>query len=162
LTQENLKFIFDRYFNALRSYVYYRFGDEDEATDIAQEAFILLWEKNADFEEKRNLKFLYTVAGNMSVDRYRKHKSAQKYLTSLKWSWSEEYSGNEIEFGELKHRYETALLQMPEDQRVTFLMSRNDELTYSEIAQRLNISVKAVEKRMSKALALLNQKIGNG
>jgi len=41
-------------------------------------------------------------------------------------------------------------------------MSRNDELTYSEIAQRLNISVKAVEKRMSKALALLNQKIGNG
>lgn len=162
MTQEKLKYLFDKYFNALRSYIYYRNGNQDEATDIAQEAFIVLWEKNSEFDEKRNLKFLYMVAGNMFVDQYRKNKTAMQYLSSLKWSWSEEYSGSEMEYGELKKRYELALLQMPEDHRVTFLMSRNDELTYAEIAQRLNISVKAVEKRMSKALAILNQKIGKG
>jgi len=56
-------------------------------------------------------------------------------------------------FKELKETYKRVLAAMPEKQRVVFLMSRMDELKYHEIAQRLNISIKAVEKRMTKALA---------
>jgi len=51
------------------------------------------------------------------------------------------------------------LEKMPENQRTVFLMSRNDELKYHEIAECLNISVKTVEKRMSAALKLLRNEL---
>ena len=48
---------------------------------------------------------------------------------------------------------------MPEKQRTVFLMSRVEDLKYKEIAERLDLSQKAVEKRMSLALAFLKEKI---
>ena len=56
-------------------------------------------------------------------------------------------------------RYANALNCMPEGQREVFMMSREEQLTYKEIAQRLDISVKAVEKRMSGALKIVNEKM---
>jgi len=159
LTEKDFKYLFDKYFDAIRSYVYYRNGNIDEATDIAQDAFMTLWQKNTDFEEKKNLSFLYKLAGNIFVDNYRKVKTAQKYLEAIKWNWNEQNFENETEYNELKMKYENALSQLPDEQRTTFLMSRIEELTYSDIANRLNISIKAVEKRMSKALAFLNLKL---
>jgi RNA polymerase sigma-70 factor (ECF subfamily) len=58
---------------------------------------------------------------------------------------------------QLKLKYETALSRLPEKQRTVFLMSRNEELKYAEIAERLDISVKTVEKRMSAVLAYLRK-----
>jgi RNA polymerase sigma-70 factor (ECF subfamily) len=65
----------------------------------------------------------------------------------------------ELAFEELASSYAKALEKMPETQRVVFLMSRNDELKYSEIATCLDISVKAVEKRMSAALQFLRTEL---
>jgi len=48
---------------------------------------------------------------------------------------------------------------MPENQRIVFLMSRMDQLKYTEIAENLGISQKAVEKRMTRALGFLRKKI---
>ena len=50
-------------------------------------------------------------------------------------------------------------MRLPENQRIVFLMSRTEELTYQEIATRLSISVKAVEKRMSGALSRLRKEL---
>ncbi len=50
-------------------------------------------------------------------------------------------------------------MKLPENQRITFLMSRIEELSYQEIATRLSISVKAVEKRMTGALARLRKEL---
>ena len=65
----------------------------------------------------------------------------------------------ELEFLELQQKYEDALMKLPEGQRVVFLMSRMEELSYAEIAARLSLSVKAVEKRMSGALARIRKEI---
>lgn len=60
-------------------------------------------------------------------------------------------------YTELKKKYGEVLSNMPETQRIAFLLNRNDELSYSEIAIRLQISVKAVEKRISAALKVLRK-----
>ena len=65
----------------------------------------------------------------------------------------------EMEFNELKLKYEKALSSLPENQRIVFLMSRKDGMKYSEIAEYLQISVKAVEKRMSKTLAYMRKSL---
>jgi RNA polymerase sigma-70 factor (ECF subfamily) len=53
--------------------------------------------------------------------------------------------------------YTKALTALPEKQRTVFMMSRMEGLKYQEIAERLNLSVKAIEKRMSSALAYLRK-----
>lgn len=58
-------------------------------------------------------------------------------------------------FEQLKENYRLALNGMPEKQRTVFLMSRIENLKYTEIAEKVGISVKAVEKRMTKALEYL-------
>ena len=72
----------------------------------------------------------------------------------------QDYSPEELlAFDQLKEKYESLLLKLPDKQRVVFLLSRIDELKYHEIASRLNISVKAVEKRMKNALNLLRNEL---
>ncbi|MEM7654956.1 MAG: sigma-70 family RNA polymerase sigma factor, partial [Bacteroidota bacterium] len=60
-----------------------------------------------------------------------------------------------MEEAEFRHKLETAIASLPEKNRVVFLMNRIEKLTYKEIAERLELSVKAVEKRMHKALIQL-------
>ena len=63
--------------------------------------------------------------------------------------------GGILAFEQLKEKYERLIEEMPENQKVVFLMSRIEELQYKEIADRLGLSVKAVEKRMGVALKYL-------
>ena len=71
----------------------------------------------------------------------------------------QELSADELAFEELSSSYANTLEKMPEGQRVVFLMSRNEDLKYHKIAECLNISVKAVEKRMSAALQFLRTEL---
>ena len=64
-----------------------------------------------------------------------------------------------MEEDEFKTRLEAAIGELPETQREVFLMNRIDKMTYNEIAEALGVSVKAIEKRMGKALKTLRSKI---
>lgn len=60
-----------------------------------------------------------------------------------------------MEMAEFKAKLEQSINELPDGQREAFLMHRIDQLSYREIADRLDISVKAVEKRIHKALVKL-------
>lgn len=155
MTKENFKIIFDRHFDTIRNYIYYRCGDEELATDIAQESFMTLWEKQLAEDSSNIIGLLYKIASNLFVSNYRRQQVDIKFKNTLNTQENEYTPEDDLEYRELKEKYEKALSGLPEKQRIVFLMSRNDELKYGEIAERLNISVKAVEKRMSKALKQL-------
>jgi RNA polymerase sigma-70 factor (ECF subfamily) len=59
---------------------------------------------------------------------------------------------------ELSNQLQQALASIPDGPREVFLMNRIEGLSYSEIADRLGLSVKAIEKRMSEALRVLREK----
>ena len=65
----------------------------------------------------------------------------------------------EMEVKEFDKRLQSALNKMNEKNRTVYLMSRIDDLTYQEIAQRLGLTVKAIEKRISKAKAFLKDEL---
>jgi RNA polymerase sigma-70 factor (ECF subfamily) len=75
----------------------------------------------------------------------------------LKLEYTDTTPEKEMQYKELKEKYEVALANLGEKQRVVFLMSRLEGLKYTEIAERLGISVKAVEKRMNGALGTFRQ-----
>ncbi|HEY0898437.1 MAG TPA: sigma-70 family RNA polymerase sigma factor, partial [Sphingobacteriaceae bacterium] len=66
-----------------------------------------------------------------------------------------------LELKELEHRLREALKELPEQCLTVFQMSRFEELKYREIAERLGVSVKAVEKHMGNALKLLRLRLGD-
>ncbi len=159
MTKKEFKIIYDLYFDAIRRYIYYRSGNEELATDIAQETFIKVWEKQFEYHPNKTKSLLYKIALDKYITQYRKGKVEAKYLNELKFNFTEEVSTNYLEYQELQVHYEKILAKLPEKQREVFLMSRLEELSYKEIAERLKIGVKAVEKRMSLALGVLKQEI---
>lgn len=125
------------------------------SSDIAQEVFVKIWEKQVVYDLENIKSLLYKMAGNYFVDYIRKQAVANKYTGQIEFKMSSNNPDQELEYNELKERYEKGLTQLSEKQRSVFLMSRMEDLTYKEIAERLEISVKAVEKRMSVALSQL-------
>ncbi|MPQ48704.1 sigma-70 family RNA polymerase sigma factor [Marinifilum sp. N1E240] len=160
MTREEFKILFDNHFDSIRNYIYYRSGDEELATDIAQESFMKVWEKNIPFDEKPVRSLLYKIASDIFISKYRRDKVAQKYLAKLEPSVDNHSPEKQLQYQELKGTYESALANLSEKQRVVFLMSRNEGLKYQEIADRLELSVKAVEKRMTYALSYLRNALG--
>jgi RNA polymerase sigma-70 factor (ECF subfamily) len=160
MTKENFKQLYDEYFDAIRRYLYYRSNDSELATDIAQEVFMKAWEKQISYEPNRTKSLLYKMAGDMFVSQVRKNKVADKYRDTINLEFNLDQGPDEkLEYEELKQHYERTLAGLSEKQRTVFLMSRLEEMTYNEIAQRLELSVKAVEKRMGLALTELRKAI---
>jgi RNA polymerase sigma-70 factor (ECF subfamily) len=155
LTQEEFKNIFDNYFDDLRKYLFYRSGDEELATDIAQDTFMRIWEKQIEIDHKTVKGLLFKIGSDLFITRYRKEQVAFKFFKTYKLDEHDLSPEEQLNFNELKIAYEKSLETMPEKQRVVFLMSRIDELKYAEIAGQLGLSVKAIEKRMNMALTHL-------
>lgn len=160
MTREEFKSLFDSNFDPVRSYIYYRCGDRDLATDIAQDVFMKVWEKDFEIRDGKIVGLLYKIAGDLYISSIRRKDLDGKYRKTIELKYHSETPDEAAEYNELKIKYEKALAEMNENQRIVFMMSRVEELKYGEIAERLNIGVKAVEKRMTLALKYLREKLG--
>ena len=151
---------FKRHVKVLRSYLYFKFGNDEQANDMAQEAFIKLWENCADVPPEKAKSFLYTVANNATLNQIAHKKVVLKYagnnqgdnLTNL----NPEFLMEEEQF---RHKLEKAIANLTEGQRTAFLLQRIEGKKYQEIADILGISIKAVEKRIHGALVSLRAEI---
>ncbi|MFV0377663.1 MAG: sigma-70 family RNA polymerase sigma factor [Mangrovibacterium sp.] len=155
MTQDEFKQLFDLYFDDVRRYLLYRSCDQEVATDIAQDTFMRIWEKQMVIEPKTAKHLLFKISRDMYINRYHREKKAFNFFETYQLEQRSMTPEDQINFNDLQMAYENALKIMPEKQREVFLMSRIDELKYKEIAEQLGLSVKAVEKRMSLALDLL-------
>lgn len=160
LSKIEFKQLFDSYFDMIRSFIFYRCGNTDIAQDMAQDVFMKVWEKRDQLNKYHLKSLLYKMANDIVISNYRKDITRLNFEQSITISNDNPLLfEDELAFKELSYSYTKALEQMPETQRVVFLMSRNDGLKYKEIAICLDIGVKAVEKRMSAALQYLRSKL---
>jgi len=157
LTKEEFKSLFDAYFDSVRSYLFYRGAEKEQASDLAQDVFLRVWEKQMDIDMKRALGLLYKIAGDMFISQYRREKLELNYKAALENDSVDFSPEDQLRYKELFSRYTKALAALGERHRTVFMMARMDGLKYQEIADRLRLSVKAVEKRMSIALAFLKK-----
>lgn len=158
------KIIFSIFFRshakALRNFIFYKYGNKDQADDLTQEAFIKLWQNCAAVPIEKAKSYIYIIANNNSLNEIAHQKVVLEYeknFTGLdKTNENPEFILEEKQF---KRKLSKAIENLNEKQRVAFLMHRIDGKKYSEIAEELNISVKAVEKRIHLALVELRKKI---
>lgn len=149
--------IFLAHSEKIRNFIYYKSGSLSLAEDLVQEAFMRLWENCKKVEIPQAKSYLYTIANNLFLNQVTHTKYVLKFEKESQQKSqvpSPEFLMEEQEF---KLRLEKAIIGLPEGQRVVFLMNRIDKKKYREIAEEIGISVKAVEKRMHKALAQLRE-----
>jgi RNA polymerase sigma-70 factor (ECF subfamily) len=154
--------IFNQYGQDVRRFLLFKSGNIDTADDILQEVFLKLWQNcdNVNYEKVKS--YLFTIANNMFLNMIKHNKVVLNYEKAYTGSQtnrqSPEYLMIEDEFYQ---KIQNNIASLPEKQRVVFLMNRMESKKYKEIAEELQISVKAVEKRMHLALKALRVQIGN-
>ena len=157
--EKTFRSVFDQFGRSLRNFLYYKCGNIELAADLTQEAFLRLWQKCAMVAPEKAKSFLFTVANNLMLDHIKHEKIVLNYKKEKQPVLSKVDPGFLLEEEEFRQKMIQAIQKLPEANRVVFLMSRIDQLTYQEIADRLGISKKAVEKRMSKALIALKKMV---
>lgn len=154
--------IYNRYKGVLFLHAFKIIKDEDEAKDIIQELFITLWLRRKGISITTNLSaYLYTAIRNRVLDHIA-HKSVQgKYIDSLACfiEQGEWVTDQQIREKELSELIELEIAQLPPKMRQVFQLSRFEEYSHFEIAQKLNISDKTVKKQVHNALQILRKKL---
>jgi RNA polymerase sigma-70 factor (family 1) len=151
--------IYMDWYYPVRNFIYYKTGDMQVAEDIVQDTFLKVWVKREDIKIETVKSLLYKIAGNLFLNMIEHNKVSFKFVT--------EYGGNgyfnspdfDLEMKEFDRRLQDSLSDLDEKNRTVFLMNRIDDLTYNQIAENLGLSVKAVEKRMGKAIAFLKERL---
>ncbi|MCX6245076.1 MAG: RNA polymerase sigma-70 factor [Bacteroidetes bacterium] len=129
--------------------------DVDTAREITQESFISLWEKRDSIDLSKPVKtYLSTSVRNKCLNHLRDNKKFNTDILEAEGLLSEQiyHQSDKLIETEIKEKISDAIGELPEKCREIFVLNRNENLKYQEIADRLAISVKTVETQMSKAL----------
>ncbi|GAA3567274.1 RNA polymerase sigma factor [Snuella lapsa] len=151
--------IFNKYAKDLHDFLYYKFGELLNPKDKVQEAYVKLWQNCAKVTPDKAKSFLFTTANNLMLNEVAHQKVVLKYQqTKPKMSTNEnpEFLMQESEYMDKLQR---ALANLTDAQREAFMMNRVEGKRFKEIAKLLDISTKAVEKRIYGALEKLRKDI---
>lgn len=156
-------YFFDKYYAGLCVYAYRMLKSKSEAEDIVCDFFFRLLETRKVIRIESSVKsyFLRSVH-NRCLD-YIAHQRVviNHELFRQRMMSDEDLQDYPLLDSELKQQIEKAIAKLPDGIRETFLMSRFEDLSYQQIAAKENISVKTVEYRISKALAILRKELGD-
>ena len=122
--------------------------------------FLSLWEKRASIQIDSSAKnYLIKSTQNTCLQYLRKKKLATQSLDDgFEWKhipWSSDYPLGQLFEKELADRIEEAIASLPPQCRKIFRLSRMEEMSYSQIATRLQISENTVKTQMKTALSRL-------
>lgn len=155
--------LFFKYHGRLVLYALKFTGDLQAAKDIVQDTFINLWEKvdsinlspkayifqsvkNKSLNYKRHLKIDHSVKDELAIKINVAEKMAYFDFNDPYYSLLEL---------EMEQKIEKVVNSLPKKCLLVFNLSRKENLKNKEIAEKLGVSVKAVEKHISKALSVL-------
>ena len=135
--------------------------DPGVAEELSQDVFLELWRRRESLAPASSVAgYLMRAVRNRSLNHLRHLQVQQKsavYVEAL--SEPTEYADADTQAGELQDAVRSAIDALPPRTREVFLMSRERNLRYSEIAEQLGVTVKAVEANMSRALRQLREKL---
>lgn len=159
-------YIFDRYYDGLLNYAGRIVRETELAHDLVQETFCKLYEDYVNLNVHLSVKsYLYKSVYNSCLNEIKHQKVVRNYADRevLDFYFSEIVQTPEAELAlqneDIRKALEEAINKLPERCREVFVLSKVEELSNKEIAEKLNISVKTVEVQMTKALSRLREEL---
>ncbi len=154
--------IFSAYYRDLIYFAYSFTHELPAAEDIVQDTFVKLWEDHEKLNVTVSLKsMLLKIIQNKCIDWHRHRKIMNKH-SSLIINNAPLYEYNTDNYllkSEMDGMIEKVMAQLPAKIREAYELHRIEGLKYQEIAAKLNVSVRTVEVRISKALVMLRKSL---
>ncbi len=163
------KVIYNKYVPRLYYFILEYNPQSDIAENIVQDTLMVLWDKRSTLTDNTNLSaYLFAVAKNNCLYKLRDVRYRTKMYDSTDFSELEmkvnydalmSLDTSDLTFSEIEKIIKVTLDQLPPQCRKVFNLSRFGDRKYKEIANELNISTKAVEGHISKALKLFRENL---
>ncbi len=132
--------------------------NREDAEGLVQEIFIKVWENRNGLKQGLSFNaYLFTIAKNTIFNQHRKKVNENAYKEYLRNYLDQHHNKteNDIILADMKKRIDKSIESLPPQRKLIFQLSRNEGLSYKEIAAQLNISEKTVEAHMRLALKTL-------
>lgn len=137
---------------------------KEDAEEITQEVFVRLWNRRFDLKTELSFSsYLFMIAKNAVIDMLRKRQKESLFNEDINSNIeSPLYEDNKsVEYKELNEIIQNSIKDLPVKRRQIYLLSRDEGLTYKQIAEKLDISIKTVESHMRLALQQLKKSVGD-
>lgn len=166
---QKVELLFCTHYKVLTSYAFRFINDRYAAENIVQDLFFELWNnrENIDFEAGIKTYLFKSVyhrclnhinnplsSRQTGLDQLTENEQLTQFIISQ--DKGPEY---QLMMEELDKEINTLIDKLPPQCKKVFILSRKEELKNKEIAEKLGISVKAVEKHISKAISFLRDKL---
>lgn len=154
-----LQELFKVHYSGLCRTLYRLVSDAHLAQDLAQNVFIRLWEKRMEIDVHTSWgAYLNQMAVREGLGHLRKvHRIDVR--EDLPEQAAPQSADEQALHGDLSDHYRLALQSLPPQCRTVFQLSRQEGLTYPDIAKEMGISVKTVENQMGKALRIMRDRL---
>lgn len=152
--------IYELYQGKLFLYTFRFTKSKSAAEEIVQEVFVRIWERRAQIDEVRNFNaYILRITKNLLIDGLKKAALDRNLQEKIHHSMQALKStpADELIEKEIARLYQQALDTLTPSQKNVFLLSREEELSYDEIAQKLNIAKNTVRNQMSDALRSIRE-----
>ena len=158
---DNVDQLFNEYYGDLCRKAFRILNNKVISEDIVQDVFLKLWENRKKIHIQTSLKaYLSRMVFNESISYLRKNKELIDFSDNIEIEdIHSNFTDEKIDQNELKGIIDNAINKLPPACKTIFLLSRFDKLTYKQIAEKLDISIKTVENQMGKALKILRKTI---
>ena len=140
-------------------------GNEADADEVAQEAFLSAWKGLPNFRgESRFSTWLYQLTTHAAIDLMRREKrqAAAEDIDGITAADDGPSPQQQVERAETRREVRSALMQLPEEYRQVLLLRFMQELDYGEIARALNVSEGTVKSRINRAKSKLREVLAAG
>jgi len=151
--------VFEEYHEKLYYYSFSKTRSEYLAEEVTQITFVKLWQSRERLDENLSISIqLFRIAKTTLIDLLRKQHNLSALIDRVKVNETEENSdaiNAGIDYNETNRKLMQLIDQLPPVRKKVFEMNRLQGMSYKEIAQELSISIKTVEKHISKAISQL-------
>ncbi|NWG26997.1 MAG: RNA polymerase sigma-70 factor [Ignavibacteriaceae bacterium] len=155
------KVLYDRYWSRLYMYAYNVLKDKDLCEDVVQEIFVNIWIRRHEIEVTNPASYLFQAVKYSIFNHIRNSKYKRQLLEKMNESFQESDVSKEIEFLEFNSKVEDVISKLPEQRKKIFHLSRNENLSNKEIADKLGLSIQTVKNQISKTLQTLRNAFKN-
>jgi RNA polymerase sigma-70 factor (ECF subfamily) len=149
------RIVFELYSSKLYYFSFRFLKEKEQCQEVVQEVFLSLWINRAKLDCQYPIApYLYIITRRLTLNVLRQVANTQSAIDKM-WSNTQKVS-NETEehvfLDDLARFTEQVLTKLPKQQQLVFRMSRQQELSYDEIAAELNISRNTVKNHLVAAL----------
>ncbi len=153
--------IYNKYAKNLHDFLYYKYGENLNPGDKAQDAFAKLWENCSKVPPEKAKSFVFTTANNLMLNEVKHQKVVLKYKNESPKGYTNENPEFLLEKSQYLKKYQEVLSKLSEEQRTAFLLSKVEGKKHQEIAEFLGVTKKVVEYRIYTAFDQLKKELDN-